>query len=224
MPEITELHAFAHDLRHYLRESITQSQLAQRRFGDSLTPEVKASFEAIAKVGLECDRLIKAMVEYVEAGASAVKLWPLKRAMQALPSETRRTIDEAKGRLSVDWPVGEEIDIAESLQDVWRELITNAAKFRHPDRPLEIALQIQVTPERVWFRCSDTGIGIPLEHQEAIFVPFRRLHARNVYPGFGLGLSRCRKIMRSLNGDLLAVEASDGAALEGWYPRDENLV
>lgn len=218
MPEITELHAFAHDLRHYLRESITQSQLALRRFGDNLTPEAKASFEAIARAGLDCDQLIKAMVEYVEAGTSPPKLWPLKRAMQALPSETRRSVDEAGGRLSVDWPVGDDTEIPQSLQDVWQELIKNAAKFRHPDRLAEITLQIRVTPEKLWFRCSDTGIGIPAEHREVIFVPFRRLHTRNVYPGFGLGLSRCRRIMRSLNGDLLAADAAQGAAFEGWYP------
>ena len=216
MTEISEFHAFAHDLRHYLRQSITQSQLALRRSADQLTPELQSTLEVVIRAGLKCDELIKAMAQYSEAGTQPNRTWPLRRALQALPLDVRPQLDAVGARLSIEYSGTETPDIPQSLQEVWHELVTNSVRFRRPEILLEMMLQIQLEPERLHFHFHDTGIGIAPQHRDEIFLPFRRLHARDAYPGFGLGLPKCRKVLQSLGGDIQCVDSQDGAAFEGW--------
>lgn len=216
MSEISDFHAFAHDLRHYLRQSITQSQLALRRSEAQLTPELKTTLELVVRAGLKCDELIKAMAQYSEAGTQPGRTWPLRRALQALPLDVRPQLDAVGARLSIEYSGNESPDIPQSLQELWQELVTNSIRFRRPEVLLEIVLQVRLEPERIHFHFHDTGIGIAPQHREEIFRPFRRLHARDAYPGFGLGLPKCRKILSSLGGDIQCVDWEDGAAFEGW--------
>lgn len=216
MTEISDFHAFAHDLRHYLRQSITQSQLALRRSAEQITPELKSTLEVVIRAGLKCDELIKAMVQYSEAGTQPNRTWPLRRALQALPLDVRPQLDAVGARLSIEYSGTETPDIPQSLQEVWHEFVTNSIRFRRPEVLLEMVLQIRLEPERLHFHFHDTGIGIAPQHRDEIFLPFRRLHARDAYPGFGLGLPKCRKILQSLGGDIQCVDWQDGAAFEGW--------
>lgn len=216
MTEITDFHAFAHDLRHYLRQSITQSQLALRRSAEQLTPELRSTLEIVVRAGLKCDELIKAMVQFSEAGTQPSRSWPLRRALQALPLDVRPQLDAVAARLSIEYSGDGSPDIPQTLQEVWHELVTNAIRFRRPEVLLEMVLQVRLEPDRLFFHFHDTGIGIAAEYREEIFRPFRRLHARDAYPGFGLGLPKCRKILQSLDGDIQCVDWQDGAAFEGW--------
>lgn len=215
-PEISDFHAFAHDLRHYLRQAITQSQLALRRSESGDPTQLRTSLETIVRSGLACDELIKAMVQYMEAdSASASRTWPLSRAIQALPLEMKALIEASGTKLEIECPAAD-ILIPQSLQGVWRELVANSIKFRRFDGDSHILLQVEWQPERLDFRVLDTGIGIPPEYLETVFLPFRRLHPREAYVGFGLGLARCRRILRNLHGDLMAIDSPRGAALHGW--------
>src|SRR5437899_3741502 len=80
------------------------------------------------------------------------------------------------------------------VPQVFQNLIGNAIKFRGPKTP-----QIQITAERQeneWlFSVADNGIGIAPEYCQDIFVIFKRLHTRTEYPGNGIGLAICRKII-----------------------------
>jgi light-regulated signal transduction histidine kinase (bacteriophytochrome) len=85
------------------------------------------------------------------------------------------------------------------LLQVFQNLIANAIKFRGAETP-----QIQVTADRQgpeWvFAIKDNGIGIAPEHQERIFSVFQRLHHRAEYPGTGIGLAICKKIVERHGG------------------------
>ena len=80
-----------------------------------------------------------------------------------------------------------------------QNLIANAIKFRGPEPSV-----IRMTAERrvkEWvFSVADNGIGIAPEHAEAVFVIFRRLHTRAEYPGSGIGLAICKKIIEQHGG------------------------
>ena len=81
-----------------------------------------------------------------------------------------------------------------------QNLISNALKFRHPDREPEICLDVaEEAGERV-LTVRDNGIGIDPSYRRHVFQPFRRLHASSEYEGTGIGLSVVRKLVESQGG------------------------
>jgi two-component system, chemotaxis family, sensor kinase Cph1 len=95
------------------------------------------------------------------------------------------------------------------LAQVFQNLIGNAIKFRGPKTP-----QVQITVEKQeneWLlSVADNGIGIAPEYCQDIFVIFKRLHTRTEYPGNGIGLAICRKIIEQ-NGGRIWVTSQEGS-------------
>ena len=98
--------------------------------------------------------------------------------------------------------------IASQIAELFQNLIGNAVKFRGDRAP-----QIHLSAARVgagWeFGVADNGIGIAPEYQDRIFEIFRRLHTREKYPGSGIGLTICRKIVLHHGGEM-RVESREG--------------
>jgi light-regulated signal transduction histidine kinase (bacteriophytochrome) len=94
------------------------------------------------------------------------------------------------------------------LQQVFQNLLGNAIKFRHTRQP-----EIQVSGEESgaeWhFWVADNGIGIDPQHSGRIFQLFQQLHAREEYPGTGIGLAICKKIAER-HGGRIWVESQPG--------------
>jgi signal transduction histidine kinase len=85
------------------------------------------------------------------------------------------------------------------IAQVFQNLIGNAIKFRGKEPPV-ISVQAEKNDQDWRFRVSDNGIGIPPESAENIFVVFQRLNARSEYPGNGIGLAICKKIIERYGG------------------------
>jgi signal transduction histidine kinase len=84
---------------------------------------------------------------------------------------------------------------------VFQNLIGNAMKFRREITP-EITIGVEAAESSWLFSVSDNGIGIPPEYAPNIFVVFQRLHARTAYPGNGIGLAICKKIVEYYGGKI----------------------
>lgn len=119
---------------------------------------------------------------------------------------------------------------ASQLTQLFQNLISNALKFRSPDVPPRIHIsasdvctarnkprpssieesQRSIYEAHQWlFSVSDNGIGIDPKHFERIFVLFQRLHTREQYPGTGIGLALCKKIVER-HGGIMWVESAPG--------------
>jgi len=94
------------------------------------------------------------------------------------------------------------------LVQLFQNLIGNSIKFRGKEPPrIRISFEKQT---RQWiFAITDNGIGIPAEHLQGIFGIFKRLHTHEEYPGSGIGLSICKKIVEQ-HGGTIWVESSPG--------------
>src|SRR5258706_12698921 len=91
-------------------------------------------------------------------------------------------------------------------------------KFGEKDPPL-ISVQAEKADQHWVFSVSDNGIGIAPEFAENIFVVFQRLHARTEYPGNGIGLAICKKIIERSGGKIwVESQAGSGSAFKFTVP------
>ncbi len=95
------------------------------------------------------------------------------------------------------------------LRQLVDNLIANALKYARPGQPADITVSARRRADRVVVRVTDNGIGIPAGAHEWIFEPFRRAHDDS-YPGSGLGLSTCRRIVERHGGSMRALPREDG--------------
>lgn len=98
------------------------------------------------------------------------------------------------------------------LKQVFQNLIGNAIKFRGPETPvIHVSAQRQ---DSVWlFTVADNGIGISPEYAENIFTIFTRLHTRTEYPGNGIGLAICKKIIERHGGKIESLPREGGGSI-----------
>jgi light-regulated signal transduction histidine kinase (bacteriophytochrome) len=100
---------------------------------------------------------------------------------------------------------------------VFQNLIGNAIKFRGGTPPV---IQVQAArSDRDWlFTVADNGIGVPAEHAQEIFSIFKRLHTRREYPGNGIGLAICKRIIDQHHGKIWVESKEQGSAFKFTLP------
>ena len=106
---------------------------------------------------------------------------------------------------------------AGQLNQLFQNLISNAIKFTPPDVEPRIHLGCQRQDDHWRFTVTDNGIGIDERHRERIFGMFKRLHTRDAYPGTGIGLAVCKKIVERHRGTLGVADGPDGRGTTFWF-------
>ena len=117
------------------------------------------------------------------------------------------SIKSARAKVTRDALPTLAVDATQMMQ-VFQNLIGNAIKFRG-ERPPEIHVGAQQEPGRWVFSIRDNGMGIESQYFERIFQIFQRLHTRKHYPGTGIGLAICKKIVER-HGGAIWVESQPG--------------
>jgi light-regulated signal transduction histidine kinase (bacteriophytochrome) len=95
------------------------------------------------------------------------------------------------------------------LFQLFQNLIANGIKFARPGVPPRIKIEAQLKGGEWLFSVTDNGIGIEPEYRDRIFVMFQRLHARDAYPGTGIGLAICMRIVQAHRGRIWVDDHSD---------------
>ncbi|GAA1957961.1 sensor histidine kinase [Amycolatopsis minnesotensis] len=190
----------SHDLQEPLRKVASFCQLLQRRYSGQLDERGEQYIEFAVDGAKRMQSLINDLLSFSRVG---------RRAGDHVVVDTGELLDQALANLD---PVVEETGAvitrgalpevrgeATLLTAVLQNLVNNALKFRDEAPP-----EVRVDAERDggdWvFSVTDNGIGINEEYAERIFVIFQRLHAKSAYPGTGIGLAMCRKIVEYHGG------------------------
>jgi signal transduction histidine kinase len=208
-----ELEQFAyiasHDLQEPLRKVISFCQLLEKRYGDELD-ERGASYIAFAVDGARrMQVLINDLLSFSRVGRfnAAQTDVDLDTALDSALANLAIAIEESAAvivRPEVRLPrvVGD----ATLLTMLWQNLIGNAIKFGGTGVAPRIVVAYRLSPADdggEWlFHLSDNGIGIAEEFADKVFVIFQRLHSRDAYPGTGIGLALCKKIVEYHGGTI----------------------
>jgi PAS domain S-box-containing protein len=208
-----ELQQFAyvasHDLQTPLRNISGFIQLIKLNYVDKLDDQAKDWIRRTIQSCEQMHTLIRDVLAYsrVDSKARPFQPTPLREVFQDAYSALETSIYELGGRVTCgDLPtvMGDRSQLAQLLQN----LIGNGLKYHGSEPP-----HVHVTATRQgndWLiSVKDNGIGIALRHQERIFEIFRRLHSQQDYPGTGIGLAICRRVVHR-HGGRLWVESEVG--------------
>jgi len=190
----------SHDLKEPLRIVKAYLELLQARHGAQLDAK------AVEFVGLSLggarrmEEFIDDLLAYSRVGRAgkAFESTDCNAAFERATANLQKAIEDTKAQITRDALPQVRGDIT-LLTQLFQNLISNALKFHGTVPP-----QVRVTVERKgleWeFAVRDNGIGIAPQDFERVFVVFQRLHSRDAYPGTGIGLSVCKKIVERHGG------------------------
>jgi len=217
-----ELEQFAyvasHDLQEPLRKVTSFCQLLQRRYAGQLDERADQYIEFAVDGAKRMQVLINDLLAFSRVGRSGDSTVPvscaaaLAGAQANLESQlTQSGATVTAGSLPV---VAAQLPL---MTAVFQNLLSNAVKFRSAEPPRISVSAVRSDDDGSWlFSVADNGMGISSEYAERIFVIFQRLHDRATYPGTGIGLAMCRKIIEYFGGRIwLDTDAAGTGASAG---------
>lgn len=221
-----ELEMFAdiasHDLREPLRMVTSYLQLLERQYKGRLGKDADEFIDYAVEGAVNMRNLIDDLLVYSRAGRQVKEpaYANCEDIFTAVTNNLKLTIEESKVMLTHD-PLPVVMADEGQLIQLLQNLIDNAIKFRNPkERPF-----VHVSAKREineWvFSVRDNGIGIEEEYFEQIFQVFQRLHSKKQYPGSGIGLAICRKIVERMGGRIW-VESQAGKGSIFFFTIPEN--
>jgi PAS domain S-box-containing protein len=219
----TDLEQFAyaasHDLAEPLRAISGPVSLLSRRYAGQLDKDADM-FIGFAVDGCERmqalidDLLTYSRVGRIEGKAATVDVDALVRG--GLLDGLRQIIDEHGAQVTID-ALPSVAGEGSQLKQVFQNLIANAVKFARPGVPPAVHLGAERVGNSWRFTVSDNGIGIDLRHRDRVFGMFKRLHSREAYPGTGIGLALCKKIVERHGGVIGVEDGPDGVGSTFWF-------
>jgi len=192
----------SHDLSEPLRTISSFLTLLERRQGDRIDDEGREFIGFAVDGSRRMQTMIDDLLRFSRAGRDELSLRVID--LEGLTDEVlqllRARLEESGARVEVRPMPAVRADRGHATQ-VLQNLLANAIKFAGDDPPV-----VRVSAERaggmVAIAVEDEGIGVPPAKRDHVFETFARLHGRDEYPGSGIGLSVCRRIVERHGGDI----------------------
>ena len=201
-----ELQQFAyvasHDLQEPLRMVASYTELLGKRYKGKLDQDADEFIGYAVDGATRMQRLIRDLLEYSRVGSECKSFEQtdcevvFQQAMQNLSASVR----ERHAEVTHD-PLPIVHANPTHLTQVFQNLIGNALKFQG-ESPSKIHVGAKALPDGWEFSVRDNGVGIPADQLDRIFSIFQRLHGQSEYPGTGIGLAICKRIVEKYGGQI----------------------
>jgi light-regulated signal transduction histidine kinase (bacteriophytochrome) len=221
-----ELEQFAyvssHDLQEPLRMISSYLQLLQRRYQGQIDQKADKYIYFAVDGAARMQNLINDLLEFSRVATRAEE--PMPTDSELVLNQTSSNLDlyikQNKATVTHDL-LPEVIADSSQLGQVFQNLIANGIKFHGEEAPkIHISAEIK---EKEWvFSVQDNGIGIDPQYSEKIFEVFKRLHTKEEYPGTGIGLAICKKIIER-HGGRIWVESELGKGSTFYFTLPINI-
>jgi PAS domain S-box-containing protein len=246
-----ELEQFAyiasHDLQEPLRMVISYLQLLERRYKDRLDDDANEFISYAVDGAARMQSLIQALLSYARLSSrpQPFELVDTDLVLQDALANLQVAIAESGAQITSE-PLPTVWGDATQLTQLFQNAIANAIKFCQPETPPQIAIGVRkvdlatfmgqqadwraplatgdLTTTSAWcFTIADNGIGIEAQYRDRVFEIFRRLHPRSEYPGTGMGLAICKKIVERHGGKIWVESRADLARQTVGYSNNYAL-
>lgn len=215
----TDLQQFAaasHDLQEPLRVIAGFVKLLKKRYKDKLDAKADELFDLTADGVKRMQGMIKDLLEYSKVGMEGINLKPVDFSLALNKAVLNlKTAIEESGAIVTHDELPTVMADALQIKRLFQNLMSNAIKFHGKE-----ALRVHISAERKdneWvFSVGDNGIGIEPKATERIFVVFQRLHSKGEYPGTGIGLAICKRIIER-HGGRIWVESEPGKGSKFFF-------
>lgn len=211
--EELERFAFAcsHDLKEPVRTMTIFADLARQRSAGALDEKGLSHIERIISTGTRLQKMIEDILQFSRIGHESLQVEEVdtEQKLHAVLERLAEPIAQSGAKIDHDnlptvTAPGDLIDI------LLGNLISNSLKFVSADQEPRIQISASRVDDNWLFSITDNGIGIGEGDEETVFAPFRRLHTREEYPGSGIGLSICKKLLNQCGGEIWYENAAGG--------------
>src|SRR5688572_17449522 len=202
----------SHDLQEPLRSISSYVQLLHQRYGGKLDPDAEEFIRFASEGAARMQRIIEDLLTYtqIDRQARPPESVDFARSVQDALAQLRAEVATTGASVTVGPLPTLKVDSAQLVM-VFRHLLDNAIKFRSAESP-----QVRISADRKgddWhFHVKDNGIGFDPVFAERLFAIFQRLHGRTEYPGTGIGLALCKKIISRHRGRVWADSTPGGGS------------
>jgi light-regulated signal transduction histidine kinase (bacteriophytochrome) len=191
----------SHDLQEPLRMVAAYTQLLSERYRGKLDEQADKYIHYAVDGATRMQTLIQDLLSYSRAGRQGTELTPIDTSItvKSALSNLTAAVQESGAVVNIE-ALPKVLANGPQLQQVFQNLIGNALKFRGADAPI-VNISAQQQNGEYIFAVADNGIGIS-QGAERIFTIFQRLHTREEYPGNGIGLAICKRIIERQGGKI----------------------
>ena len=195
----------SHDLQEPLRKIISFADRLQTSIGDKMDNREKEYFHRLENSSVRMKKLIEDLLRYSRVSSLAPEMEPvdLKDIVNEVLLDLEVSIERSKGVVEIKHLPTIEADNTQ-MRQLFQNLISNALKFHNKTEPPKIEIDSMYNDNGYWkILIRDNGIGMKEEHIKRIFKPFERLHGSSEFPGTGMGLAICLKVVTRHHGKIM---------------------
>jgi len=201
-----ELEQFAyiasHDLQEPLRNINSFIYLLKKKYLGKLDENANQYIEHMVTASTRMQDMITGLLEYSRTGKSSGKEQiNCNLLMDEITEDFRVVIRNTDSKIvyeKLPTITGYKVE----LKQLFQNLLSNAIKFRNKDQAPEVKITVEAIDDFWQFSFKDNGIGIDNNYFKEIFIVFQRLHIRSEFPGSGIGLALCKRIVELHKGEI----------------------